>query len=74
MRHVVSSQQKAVLRVVRNLALFNGCLIVVMAAYAWLHLMPVMDIVSLFLTGVLASILDAAGNFHSRGGGRARPW
>ena len=32
--HVVSSQQKAVLRVVRNLAVFNGILIVLMVAYA----------------------------------------
>ena len=33
--HVVSSQQKAVLRVVRNLAMFNGTLIVILVAYAW---------------------------------------
>ena len=32
--HVVSSQQKAVLRVVRNLAAFNGTLIVILLAYA----------------------------------------
>ena len=34
--HVVSSQQKAVLRVVRNLAAFNGVVIVLLVAYAWL--------------------------------------
>src|SRR5664279_5383286 len=33
--HVVSSQQKAVLRVVRNLAAFNGVVIVALVAYAW---------------------------------------
>ena len=32
--HVVSSQQKAVLRVVRNLAGFAGCVIVVLVVYA----------------------------------------
>src|SRR6202050_4015468 len=32
--HVVSSQQKAVLRVVRNLAVFNGGVIVILVAYA----------------------------------------
>ena len=32
--HVVSSQQKAVLRVVRNLAVFNGFVIVLLVAYA----------------------------------------
>ena len=34
--HVVSSQQKAVLRVVRNLAGFNGVVIVLLVAYAWI--------------------------------------
>jgi len=32
--HVVSTQQKAVLRVVRNLAIFNGTLIIILVAYA----------------------------------------
>ena len=54
--HVVSSQQKAVLRVVRNLAMFNGALIVVLVAYAWVHAMPLAEIISLVLTAVLASI------------------
>jgi H+-transporting ATPase len=54
--HVVSSQQKAVLHVVRNLATFNGALILVLIAYAWAHAMPGADIVSLVLTAVLASI------------------
>jgi H+-transporting ATPase len=54
--HVVSSQQKAVLRVVRNLATFNGTLIVILVAYAWIHAMPLAEIISLVLTAVLASI------------------
>jgi H+-transporting ATPase len=33
--HVVSTQQKAVLRIVRNLAIFNGVLILAMGAYAY---------------------------------------
>ena len=43
--HVVSSQQKAVLRVVRNLALFNGILIVLLVAYALAHAMPASEII-----------------------------
>jgi H+-transporting ATPase len=54
--HVVSSQQKAVLRVVRNLALFNGTLILLLVAYAAAHSMPVAEIILLVLTAVLASI------------------
>ncbi|MGD0140834.1 MAG: HAD-IC family P-type ATPase [Tepidisphaeraceae bacterium] len=54
--HVVSSQQKAVLRVVRNLAVFNGILIVGLVVYALAHAMPVHEIIPLVLTAVLASI------------------
>ncbi|HQT78023.1 MAG TPA: HAD-IC family P-type ATPase, partial [Rhodopila sp.] len=54
--HVVSSQQKAVLRVVRNLAAFNGVVIVLLVAYAWYLDMPVAEIIPLVLTAVLASI------------------
>ncbi len=54
--HVVSSQQKAVLRVVRNLAGFNGIVIVLLVAYAWFLKMPVAEIVPLVLTAILASI------------------
>jgi H+-transporting ATPase len=54
--HVVSSQQKAVLRIVRNLALFNGVLIVMLVAYAYFLKMPLADIIPLVLTAVLASI------------------
>jgi len=54
--HVVSSQQKAVLRVVRNLAVFNGLLIVLLVGYALAHALPVSEIIPLVLTAVLASI------------------
>ena len=54
--HVVSSEQKAVLRVVRNLAAFNGVIIVLLVAYAHFLKMPLAEIISLVLTAVLASI------------------
>jgi len=54
--HVVSSQQKAVLRVVRNLAAFNGVVIALLVAYAWFLKMPLAEIIPLVLTAVLASI------------------
>jgi H+-transporting ATPase len=54
--HVVSSQQKAVFRVVRNLAAFNGVLIVGLVTYALAHSMPAREIIPLILTAVLASI------------------
>jgi H+-transporting ATPase len=54
--HVESSQQKAVLSVVRNLAIFNGSLIVLMLGYAYFVKMPMGEIIPLLLTAVLASI------------------
>ena len=54
--HVVSTQQKAVLRIVRNLAIFNGVVILTMGAYAYTHAMPWSEIVPLLLTSVLAAI------------------
>jgi H+-transporting ATPase len=54
--HVVSSQQKAVLRVVRNLAAFNGVVIIVLLGYAYFLKMPLAEIVPLVLTAILASI------------------
>lgn len=54
--HVASSQQKAVLLVVRNLAIFSGAVIAMLLACAlYLH-MPIAEIVPLVLTAVLASI------------------
>ena len=54
--HVASSQQKAVLRVVRNLAAFNGVVIMALTAYAYFLDMPLGEIVPLVLTAVLASL------------------
>lgn len=54
--HVVSTQQKAVLAIVRNLAIFNGILILIMGAYAYAHAMPRSEIIPLLLTSVLAAI------------------
>src|SRR5580658_2443190 len=54
--HVVSSQQKAVLRVVRSLAAFNGVVIMLLVGYAYSLQLPLAQIVPLVLTAVLASI------------------
>jgi H+-transporting ATPase len=54
--HVVSTQQKAVLKIVRNLAIFNGSLILAMGAYAYFRAMPWSEIVPLLLTSILAAI------------------
>jgi H+-transporting ATPase len=44
------------LRVVRNLALFNGILIVFLVVYAMAHAMSASEIIPLVLTAILASI------------------
>ncbi len=54
--HVESSQQKAVVRVVRNLAVFNGVIIVILVGYAHSLRLPVGEVIPLVLTAVLASI------------------
>lgn len=54
--YVVSSQQKAVFRVVRNLAVFNGLATVVLIAYAYGIGMPISELVPLLLISVLASV------------------
>ena len=54
--HVESSQQKAVLRIVRNLAIFNSTVILLIGVYAFTHKMPWSEIIPLLLTSVLASI------------------
>jgi H+-transporting ATPase len=54
--HVVSTQQKAVLKIIRNLAVFNSLIIVAMGTYAWLHAMPSSEMIPLLLTSVLAII------------------
>ncbi|MEJ1969148.1 MAG: HAD-IC family P-type ATPase [Rhizomicrobium sp.] len=53
---VESSEQKAILRVVRNLAVFNGAVTVLLTVYALLLPMPRGDIIPLILVAVLASI------------------
>ena len=54
--HFESTQQKTVVRVVRNLAVFNGAIIVLLVAYAHARKMPIGEIIPLVLTAVLASI------------------
>ena len=54
--YVESSQQKAVLRVVRNLAMVNGAIIAILVGYAYALKMPGSEIIPLVLTAVLASI------------------
>jgi H+-transporting ATPase len=54
--HVASSQQTAVFRVVRNLAVCNGILILFMLGFAYWANMPSAEVISLALTAILASI------------------
>ena len=54
--HVVSSQQTTVLKIVRNLAMFNGVIILPLVGYALFRGMGWREIVPLVLTAVLASI------------------
>ncbi len=54
--HSPSSQQQAVLRVVRNLAVFSGCMVVVQLVYASATHMQAIETIPLILTAVLAAI------------------
>ncbi len=54
--HSISSQQTAVLRIVRNLAIFNSVIILLMAVFAYTHSLPRGEIIALLLTSVLAAI------------------
>ncbi|MGA3172728.1 MAG: HAD-IC family P-type ATPase, partial [Chthoniobacteraceae bacterium] len=54
--HVVSTQQKAVLKIVRNLAIFNSFVILAMGIFTYAHAMPWSEIVPLLLTSILAAI------------------
>ncbi|MDE2567072.1 MAG: HAD-IC family P-type ATPase [Burkholderiales bacterium] len=54
--HGVSSQQQAVLHVVRNLALFNGAVVALLVGWGLAHALPAAELVPLVLTAVLASI------------------
>jgi H+-transporting ATPase len=53
---VESSQQKTVLRIIRNLAVFDGAVILLIGVYAYFHSMPWSEIIPLMLTSVLAAI------------------
>jgi H+-transporting ATPase len=57
--HAVSSQQTAVLQIVRNLAIFNGLVMIPLVSYAFLRGMRWREIIPLILTGILASITVA---------------
>ena len=54
--YFTSTQQKVVFRVVRNLALFNSGVIVLLVSFAWAHAMPLREMLPLILTAVLTSI------------------
>jgi H+-transporting ATPase len=54
--HVASTQQKAVLKIVRNLAVFNGVVILAIVAFVYMHAMPWSELVPLMLTAILAAI------------------
>ncbi len=54
--YVVSTQQRAVFRVVRNLAGFNGVVTVLLMAYAYHIGMPLAEAIPLVLISVLASV------------------
>jgi H+-transporting ATPase len=72
--HAASSQQVAVLRVVRNLAIFNAAVIVFQGFYAGSLGLTVTEIVPLLLTAILAAIpvaLPAAFTLSAALGARA---
>jgi len=54
--HAISTQEKAVLRVVRDIAVFNGVIIVALAIYAFERSMAFAQIIPLILTAILATI------------------
>jgi H+-transporting ATPase len=54
--HVVSTQQKTVMHVVRNLAVFNGVVIAALLAYSLVLGFSPTEITALILTAILASI------------------
>ncbi len=54
--HGVSSQQTTVLRVVRNLAIFDGAVVLAQVAYAAALGLPTHELIPLTLTAILAAI------------------
>ena len=54
--HAESAEQRTVLGVVRNLAVLNGAVVVVMVGYAYALAMPLGEVIQLVLTAILASV------------------
>ena len=54
--HVVSTQQKAIFKVVRNLAMVNGVVAAALIAYAYAIGLPSSEFVPLMLIAVLATV------------------
>jgi H+-transporting ATPase len=54
--HVGSTEQRAIFRVVRNLAVFNGGVTALLIVYAFLLQLPITQILPLAVVAVLASI------------------
>ncbi len=54
--HAQSTQQKAVMRVVRNLAIFDGGIVVLQVICAFAFKLPPVEIIPLTLTAILAAI------------------
>jgi H+-transporting ATPase len=54
--HGVSSQEAVVLRLVRNLAVFNGAVVLAQVAYAAVLRLPTHEVIPLTLTAILAAI------------------
>jgi len=54
--HADSGEQAAVLGVVRNLAIFNGAIVLMIVAYARSIAMPIAHIIPLIVTALLASV------------------
>jgi H+-transporting ATPase len=54
--HVTSEQQKAIFRVVRNLALINGAITGALLTYAWVVALPIGEFIPLVLISVLATV------------------
>jgi H+-transporting ATPase len=54
--YVVSTQQKAIFRVVRNLAVVNGIITIGIIAYAYSIALPISEVLPLMLIAVLATV------------------
>ncbi len=54
--HVTSSQQSAVLHVVRNLAAVNGCAALILVGYAYAIGMPLSEFLPLVLVTIIATV------------------